>query len=163
MTIVFSDINEQGNSVLENKPYKILTEEYQRIRNDIDGQEICINNLSEKKEGFYNGFFVDELTQNPTIKFSFYKSQEQATLIQMEYSFRFNDDSECIVYQRRMKALRQRIPYFYLPFAGHVEFSHSIENKFIHTFTVLAKDEDKILDCCYCLLSLIIAIFSFDD
>ena len=165
MTLIYSNIEEQTS--LKKEPYKTLSEEYKHIQNDFDGQEICLKDFSEKM-GFSNGFFTDEFIKNPIIRFSFYKSKLKGiispmTLIQMEYSFESDDDNYCVIYQKRMKLLRKRIPYIFIPHVSHVEFSTSIEDSFKMTFNVLVENEANILDACYCLINLVIAIFAFEN
>ena len=165
MPVIYSIMEKQMS--LEKEPYKALTKQFKSIKNNIDGQIIELK-ISSEKEGFFRGFYTDhEYTNQAAIRFLFSnphqnKSHSFPTFIRMEFSFECNDINYHF-YQRHINLLKKRVPYFYIPFVSCFEFSHCIDDKFRLMFDISVDDKEKVLDSCYCLLSLIIAIFSFED
>lgn len=165
MSIIYSDVERQQS--LEKEPYTILTKRYRGIKKDLDGQEIVLP-LFSGKDGFFKGFYTDrEYTNNASLCFFFSKEKSKndessSFFVRMKYSFDC-DEHNYWYYKRHTDLLRKRVPYFYIPFASNFEFSHNVDDRFNMMFDIIVETEENVLQACYCLLNLIIAIFSFED
>ena len=163
MPVIFFNSISKHNS-LEKDPYASFTKKFKGLKK-FDGQEIELR-IDNGKEGFHKGFYTDDcFMENANLKFAFAdvtSGAEKAYFIRMNYSFGCNSEN-IHYYQRHISLLKQRVPYFYIPFAANFEFSSHIDDEFNLQFDVLVKNEADVLQVCYCLINQIITIFSFED
>lgn len=165
MPIIICNVEEQRS--LEREPYLTLGKKIKSFKGNFDSQEIELN-VGSSKEGFGKGFFSDrEYVVDPKLNFAFGKTKDAETgawrwFVKMTYSFECTD-SNFHYYQRHIKLLKKRIPYFYIASASHFSFASHLDDRFELEFDVLVEDQNNILQVCYSLLNQIITIFSFED
>ena len=152
---------------LTKDPYYTMAEKNNRIRECLDGQEIEIS-LGEK-EGFAMGFYSSGFMSKPLIKFiyadldSAHGAPEESTFIRMTFSFQCGDDNY-LYYKPKIQALKKRADFLYIPMASDFGFSAQLEDdRFNLNFDTVVYEKHDVLQVCYCLLNLIIALFAFED
>ncbi|MBR4073257.1 MAG: hypothetical protein IKK24_04860 [Clostridia bacterium] len=163
--IFYSDIDKLNS--LEKDPYASFTKKFKGLKK-LDGQQIELK-IDNGKEGFYKGFFTDDrFMENANLSFVFAEMNNVSEpnskpfFIRMIYSFGCNNEN-IHYYQKRIKLLKKRVPYFFIPDITNLEFSSHIDDEFNMQFDVLVKSEDKVLQVCHSLINQIITIFSFED
>ena len=80
----------------------------------------------------------------------------------MAFSFDCNEDNYQF-YQPKLQALKKRADYFYIPMVTHMGYEAYLNERFVMNFDVVVQDENNVLEVCFCLLNLIIAILAFEN
>ena len=149
-------------------PYLTLEKKYRRIRESLDGEKIEIH-LSGKSDGFSKGFYSDDVfIHDPMVQFFFATMEssesktQKSTFVRMAFSFDCNEDNYQF-YQPKLQALKKRADYFYIPMVTHMGYEAYLNERFIMNFDVVVQDENNVLEVCFCLLNLIIAILAFEN
>ncbi len=165
MAIVFSDVSK--TTCIEKEPYSAFAKKFKSLKGDIDTGEIELN-IGNGKEGFSKGFHRDEdYMVNPKLKFIFgsnIRNSDGSTgcFVRMTYLFECND-CNFDYYRSHIKLLKSRAPYLYVPNTTHFEISSHLDDQFELIFDAIINDKNKIQEVCFSLISLIIAILSFED
>lgn len=167
MAILF--INCSPIDSLSKEPYSTLAKKYKRIEDRVDGEIIEIFLSDNKNSGFSKGFYSDEVfVHDPAVQFIFstIESREgipkNSTFVRMSFSFDCNEDNYRF-YQPKIQALKKRADYFYVPMVSHLGYEAYLSERFTMNFDVVVPDKSNVLDVCFCLLNLIIAILAFEN
>ena len=162
-------VNLKKHDSLKKEPYAAFTKKFNMIRDNLNGEQIDLR-VGGKDGTFANGFYIDEVFyKNPELKFDFavIPSPEDATttgvFIRATYAYEGEDYYEFDTHLQRVRDIKKRAPYYYIPSATHFEFSSQIEDEYKLYFDAVATDADKALEVCYSLISLIISIFSLEN
>lgn len=162
-------IGHDKHDCLKIEPYATLLKKFEAISDNPFGEEIELR--AGGREGhFTNGFYVDEIYyKNPRLKINFAsvpspddRSTENA-FVRVTYSYESEDDYDVEFHLQRIKDIKRRAPYFYLPGVDFFEFSSQIDDTYKLHFDAIVSDKDKIRDTCCMLVSLVIAVFSLDN
>lgn len=167
MAIIF--INCSPINSLNKEPYTTLAKKYKRIEENIDGETIEIYLSNYKETGFSKGFYSDEVfVHDPTVQFFFASVKpdksisEESTFVRMSFSFDCNEENYPF-YQPKIRALKKRAEYFFIPMVSHFGYKTHLDERFTLDFDVIVPNMNDVLNVCYCLLNLIIAILAFED
>lgn len=156
--IVYNSINKMDS--LERDPYRAFTKKFNALA-DLENQEIELR-IDNAKEGFYKGFFSDEYFMvKPTLKFVFGRAGDEY-FVRMVYTFDRNCNNYRY-YEQRLKLLKLRVPYFYIPDVSGFEMSTNIDDEFTLIFDVTVPEREKLLQVCHSLINQIITVFWFED
>ena len=165
MPVIYYNIDEMR--CLEREPYKTLVKRFKSLENALEEKELEIN-ISDK-DGFAKGFYTDsDFADNIKVKFVFSREYENnddkkgKVFVRMIFSFDC-DEGSLYYYRLRIKALKKRIPYFYIPEVTHFAFTTQFDEEISMIFDVLVSDEAKTLQVCCSLLNQIIAVLAFED
>lgn len=154
---------------MNKEPYTTLAKKYKRIEENIDGETIEIYLSNYKETGFSKGFYSDEVfVHDPTVQFFFASVKpdksisEESTFVRMSFSFDCNEENYPF-YQPKIRALKKRAEYFFIPMVSHFGYETHLDERFTLDFDVIVPNMNDVLNVCYCLLNLIIAILAFED
>ena len=148
---------------LSKEPYLSFKRKFRALKS-IEGEEIELV-IDTGKEGFNRGFYTDSFMHNAKLRFRFAEldgKNGEACFIRMTYSFDCHEDN-FRYYRHRINTLKKRVPYFYIPSVSHFEFSSELDDEFYMCFDAVAENHDAVLQVCYSLINLIIAILCFED
>lgn len=166
MPVLYVNLNK--NSALSKEPYASFMKNYEIIKDSINGEKIELR--VGGKDCFSNGFYIDRTYyKNPrlTIEFAEIASssdiEKNCVFIRAAYSFEGEDNYDLEFHLGRVKEIKRRAPYYYIPDADNFEFSSQIDDEYRLYFDVLVSDRDKISKVCCSLIGLIISIFSLDN
>lgn len=166
MAIIFFNCSPIDSTNRE--PYLALEKKFRRIREDLDGEKIEIY-LSGKGDGFSKGFYSDDVfIHDPMVQFFFATMEtsatkpQKSTFVRMAFSFDCNEDNYQF-YQPKIQALKKRVDFFYIPMVTHIGYEAYLNERFIMNFDVVVPNKNNVLEVCYCLLNLIIAILAFEN
>ena len=87
---------------------------------------------------------------------------EESTFVRMSFSFDCNEENYPF-YQPKIRALKKRAEYFFIPMVSHFGYETHLDERFTLDFDVIVPNMNDVLNVCYCLLNLIIAILAFED
>ncbi len=140
------------------------------IQNGVNASNALEIYLSNYKEtGFSKGFYSDEVfVHDPTVQFFFASVKpdksisEESTFVRMSFSFDCNEENYPF-YQPKIRALKKRAEYFFIPMVSHFGYETHLDERFTLDFDVIVPNMNDVLNVCYCLLNLIIAILAFED
>ncbi len=162
-------INSDKHDCLKREPYVTLLKKFEVIKDSLDAEEIELR-VGGRDGCFANGFYTDDVYyKNPRLKISFatVPSPDDRTLksffIRAAYSFESEDDYDLEFHLQRIKDIKKRVPYFYLPDVTHFEFSSQIDEDYKLFFDAVVDDREKVRNVCCMLISLIISVFSLDN
>lgn len=168
MPVLFINMKEQTS--LEKEPYLSFMKRFEALEGNLDGECVKLYVGKGKSGTFSKGFYIDEsYCKNPMITFEFArinssnKEGEKETFIRMTYSYECDSRYDLEWQMDMIKALRRRIPYFYIPSVSHLEFSSPIEDDVRLQFDVLVPESEDVPQVCCSLINQVIAIFSFED
>lgn len=167
MPVLFIDMKEQTS--LEKEPYLSLSRRLEALEGNYDSECVKIP-LSKGKNGtFSKGFYQDDsYCKNPRITFMFRElagkpSDEGGIFIRMTYSYECENRYDMDWQMDMIKALKRRIPYYYIPNVSHLEFSSPIGDDVRLQFDVLVPEREAVPQVCFSLINQVIAVFSFED
>ena len=166
MPVIFVNLNKQDT--LKKEPYLSFLKKFDLIKQSLDGESIELR-VGGKEGSFTNGFYVDEMFyMNPRLRIDFAdipseQGEKNRTFIRVCYSYEGEDGYDLDFHLQRIKDIRKRVGFFYVPDATHFEFSSQIDDEYRLIFDVLVEDETAIPRVCCSLISHIIAIFSLDN
>ncbi len=163
MPVIYYNMDEMKS--LEREPYKTLVKRFKSLENALEEKEIEIN-ISDK-DGFSKGFYTDsDYADNLKVKFVFSREESHngrgKVFVRMIFSFDC-DEGSLYYYRIHIKALKKRVPYFYIPDVTHLAFSSQFDDDISIVFDTLVADETKTLQVCCSLLNQIIAVLAFED
>ena len=165
MSVYFWDMPAVNSASQE--PYLSLLKKLRRMGNHFAEKEIRIP-LSDK-EGFSKGFYSDQsFVCSPELRFVFAeqcsdrKRPMETTLIHMIFSFKCTEENYGY-YQPRIKALKKRVDYFFIPYITRFGFDAYLNDRFVMDFKAAVPQKDDLPTVCCCLLNQIIAILAFED
>ncbi len=167
MPVLFIDMKEQTS--LEKEPYLSLIKRFEALEGSLDGECVKIHLGKGKNGSFSKGFYVDDsYCKNPKFTFMFKEiigkpADERETFVRMTYSYECENRYDMDWQMDMIKALKRRIPYFYIPGVSHLEFSSPIEEDVRFQFDVLVPKKEDVPQVCFSLINQVIAIFSFED
>lgn len=167
MPVFYVNLNKQKS--LTKEPYVSFLKKYDVIKEDVHGEQIELR-VGGKDGCFANGFYVDEVYyKNPRLRLDFatIPSPEDAdvtcTLVRASYTYEDEDGYDLDFHLRRIKDIKKRAPYYYIPGASHFEFSSQIDDAYHLLFDVLVDDMAKVPEVCCSLISLMISVFTLDN
>lgn len=168
MPVLYVNLNKHES--LTKEPYVSFFKKYDIIKDDPNGEQIELRVGCGKNGCFANGFYIDKVYyKNPRLRINFAtipspeKEQETNVFIRASYSYEGEDSYDLDFHLQRVKDIKKRAPYYYIPGATHFEFSSQIDDEYKLLFDVLVDDVAKVPDVCCSLISLIITIFSLDN
>ena len=162
MPVLYVNLNK--NDVLSKEPYASFIKNYEIIKDSINGEKIELR--VGGRNVFDNGFYIDRTYyKNPrlTIEFAQIPSEKECIFIRAAYSFEGEDNYDLEYHLDRVKEIKKRAPYYYLPDALNFEFSSQIDDEYRLYFDVITDDKEKVSKLCCSLISLIISIYSLDN
>ena len=166
MPILYLNLDRQKS--LEKEPYVSFFKKFNFIKDSLHGERIELR-VGGAEGSFCNGFYVDDVFYiNPALSLEFSqvpksKDYPESMLVRLCYSFEGEDGYDLDFHLQRIRDIRKRAEYFYIPWATHFEFSSQIDEDYRLIFDVLVEDSDRIADVCCSLISHVIAIFSLDN
>lgn len=166
MAILF--INCSPIDSLSKEPYSTLAKKYKRIEDRVDGEIIEIFYRITRIAAFQKDSIRTRFVHDPAVQFIFstIESREgiskNSTFVRMFFSFDCNEDNYQF-YQPKIQALKKRADYFYVPMVSHLGYEAYLSERFTMNFDVVVPDKSDVLDVCFCLLNLIIAILAFEN
>lgn len=164
-------VNLSNHDCTTREPYISFLKKFELIKNeDINGEQIELR-VANKDGTFANGFYNDSVYyKNPRLRIDFAtlplskNNLTNCTLIRATYSYEGVDDHDQLEFHiQRVKNIKKRTPYYYLPNVTCFEFSSQIDDEYKLIFDVSVNDYEKVSDVCCSLISLFITIFSLDD
>ncbi len=167
MPVLFIDMKEQTS--LEKEPYVSFLKRFEALEENIDGEFVKIHLGKGKNGTFSKGFYQDDsYCKNPRITFMFKEisgkpSDGTETFIRMTYSYECENRYDMDWQMDMIKALKRRIPYYYIPNVSHLEFSSPIGEDVRLQFDVLVPKRADVPQVCCSLINQVIAVFSFED
>lgn len=167
MPVLFINMKEQTS--LEKEPYLSFLKRFEALEGNLDGECVKLYVGKGKSGTFSKGFYIDEsYCKNPMITFEFADirgkgEDEKETVICMTYSYECDSRYDLEWQMDMIKALRRRIPYFYIPSVSHLGFNSSIEDDVRLQFAVIVPKSEDVPQVCCSLINQVIAIFSFED
>ena len=167
MPVLYVNLNKHES--LTKEPYISFFKKYDIIKDDLNGEQIELR-VGGKDGCFTNGFYIGKVYyKNPRLRIDFTtihspeKEKETCVFIRTSYSYEGEDSYDLDFHLQRVKDIKKRAPYYYIPGASHFEFSSQIDDEYKLLFDVLVDDVAKAPDVCCSLISLIITIFSLDN
>lgn len=170
MPVLYVAFDEPYNCT-KKSPYSEFTKKYNSFKGELDNKEIVLHLGNDINGGeFCNGFYIDGVfCSNPQLSFKFALTNSKnnkttSTFIRMSYSFDYGDYDNLEVHLKKVQALKLRVPYLYLPYISYFDFNFQPDaEKLNWNFDVLIPDNEKIVEVCYSLINLLIALFAFDE
>lgn len=165
MAVLF--LNFAEHEPLKKEPYASFLKRFDIIKESVDGEQIELR-VGGRDGTFSDGFYVDETYfKNPRIKIEFAgipkEENGKSFFVRVVYSYEGKDCCDLDLHFQRVKELKKRAPYYYIPGATHFEFSSQIDDEYKLIFDVVADREETVQGVCCSLISLIISIFSFEN
>ena len=167
MPVVYVNLKKQES--LTKEPYVSFLKKYNTIKDDLNGEQIELR-VGGKDGCYANGFYIDNVYyKNPRLKIDFASitshkdGQRTSVFIRFSYSYEGEDIGDFNLHLQRVKDIKKRAPYYYIPGASHFEFSSQIDDEYKLLFDVLVEDLEKVSEVCCSMISLIITIFSLDN
>ncbi len=168
MPVLF--VNMKKHNSTEREPYSSFAKRFDSVKDNLHGERIELCAGSGKRGAFNNGFYNDEdYFKNAMLTFDFAEIDNgtdispRSTFVRMTLSYECSTYCDIEYQLQRIKALKLRVPYFYIPDVTHLEFSSPIDEDVKLQFDVLVPDKEKILNVCCSLINQVIAVFSLDD
>ncbi len=166
MPVLYVNLNKHES--LKKEPYNSFLKKFNLIRENLNGEQIEIR-VGGKDRSFANGFYLDEeFYINPRLRVDFASmpvaaGEKPSMFIRVCYSYEGEDGYDLELHFQRVKDIKQRAEYLYIPGATHFEFSSQIDDEYKLMFDALVDDMSKIPDVCCLLISHIIAIFCLEN
>lgn len=162
-------VNFKKQDCLEREPYASFLKKYNVIKDDLHGERIELR-VGGKDGCFADGFYTDhDYYKNPVIRIDFAsvpaseREGGKSVFVRVAYSYESGDDYDLDFHVQRVKEIKKRAPYYYVPGASHFEFSSQMDDEYRLLFDALALDPEQVPRVCCSLISLIISIFSLDN
>lgn len=124
------------------EPYQSFEKQFNLIKNDLDEKTIELAIGNDETGVFANGFYFDETVDPENILLSFYfkkieyeeldGAKTKGFFIRMQYVFSFDYRGWLPLHLDRIKAIKQRVPFFYIPNAESLEFSSQMDDMAIN-------------------------------
>lgn len=167
MPVLYVNLNKHES--LTKEPYVSFFKKYDVIKDDLNGEQIELR-VGGKDGCFSNGFYIDRVYyKNPRLRIDFAtipspeNEQKTGVLIRTSYSYEGEDSFDFDFHLQRVKDIKKRAPYYYIPGVTHFEFSSQIDDEYKLLFDAIVDDVSKVPEVCCSLISLIITIFSLDN
>lgn len=169
MPVLYVNLRKQNS--LEKDPYAWFSKEYEELKKKGKTDGARMEFFIAGKEGdFANGFYLDEcFYQNPRLQFDFAtvppadKNKKESVFVRLCYSYEEGEDCNDSLYRQRVKSIKKRVPYYYVPWVSCLEFSAQIDDENKLFFDALVEDPTKVPEACLSLINLVISIFSLDN
>lgn len=168
MPVLYVNLNKQES--LTREPYASFMKKYDIIKEDPNGEQIEIRVGLGKDGCFSNGFYIDKTYyKNPRLRLEFAAlpssdtEGKESVFIRASYSYESEESYHLDLHLKRVRDIKKRAPYFYIPFASHFEFSSQVDDEYKLLFDAVVEDKNKVPDVCCSLISLIITIFTLDN
>jgi len=167
MPILYVNLNKHDS--LSREPYASFFKKYENIKGALNGEQIELR-VGGRNECFSNGFYVDEFYyKNPALRIDFATvpspddEKAKSIFVRVVYSYEGEDCCDLDFHLQRVRDIRKRAPYYYIPGAAYFEFSSQIDDEYKLVFDAIVEDEEKVPEVCCSIISLIISIFSLDN
>lgn len=162
MPVLYVNLNK--HEAIQREPYNSFLKKYGLIKDNLNGEQIEVR-VGGKEGNFSNGFYIDDMfCMNPRLRIDFADVPgDQRIFIRVCYSYEGEDSYDLDFHLQRVKDIKKRADYYYIPGATHFEFSSQIDDDCKLNFDVLVEDKSRVPEVCCSLISLVIAIFSLDN